>query len=133
MEVTPVHSVILAQDYKKLVEWYKKTLGLKVKLEVSDEFHYTDLASQDGQLVVGICPASEMGHEPTEPRNNSLCLHISTSDIEALFKQVKKAKGKDLFGPSVDKKEGYKYGAFSDPEGNSIWVIENFHDLKMNQ
>ena len=61
MEVTLINSVILAENYEKLVEWYIKTLDLEVKLKVDKDYHYTDLA-QAGKLVVGICPAEEMKH-----------------------------------------------------------------------
>jgi len=100
------------------------TLELEVKLQVEKDYRYTDLA-KDGKLIVGICPVSEMKHTPTIPRNNSAVLQISVSDIETLFKGVKENGGKDIFGPSVDKNEGFKYGGFQDPEGNMVWVMED--------
>ena len=125
MEVEPIPSVIMAEDYKALVNWYQEVLGLEVKLRKDQDYHYTDLA-HNGKLIVGLCPASEMGHLPTTPRNNSLALHILVSDIEALFEKVAASGGKVLHGPAVDKHEGFKFGNFADPEGNEVWVIENF-------
>ena len=126
MDIRLINTVILANDYWALVEWYKKTLDLEVKLEADKDYHYTDLA-KNGQLIVGICPASEMGHSPTTPRNNSTLLQISTDDIHALFAKVKENSGAVQFGPSVDKNDGFTFGSFLDPEGNPVWVMENFN------
>ena len=125
MEISLINAVILAQDYEKLVNWYKETLELEIKLQVDKDYHYTDLA-EGGKLVVGICPAKEMKHTPSTPRNNSVALQISVSDIEDLFTKVKENKGTILAGPSVDKNEGFRFGAFVDIEGNPVWVMENF-------
>ena len=125
MNIKLINTVILAEDYRTLVDWYRKTLGLDVKLETEKDYHYTDLA-KDGQLIVGICPASEMNHTPASPRNNSTLLQISTDDIHTLFSSVQEHGGTILFGPSVDKNDGFTYGSFSDIEGNPVWVMENF-------
>lgn len=125
MNVQLINTVLLAEDYEKLVQWYIDTLELEVKLKMEGDYHYTDLA-RDGKLIVGICPASEMDHAPTMPRNNSAILQVSVSDIDTLFRKVKENGGMDIFGPSVDKNEGFKFGGFKDPEGNMVWVMENF-------
>lgn len=65
-----------------------------------------------------------MGVKPTSPRNNTVIIQLSVSDINKLFAKVKKTSGKILFGPSLDEKEGYLYGALADIEGNQIWIIE---------
>jgi len=125
MEITLINAVTLAQDYEKLVAWYRETLELEIKLQVDNDYRYTDLAKA-GKLVVGICPAKEMNHTPTTPRNNSVVLQISVDDIEELFAQVKESEGTIIFGPAVDKNEGFRFGAFADIEGNPVWVMENF-------
>jgi len=125
MDIKLINSVILSENYEKLVEWYVKTLDLEIKLQVDKDYHYTDLA-KNGKLTIGVCPASEMDHVPSHPRNNSTIIQISVSDIRELFGRVKEAGGTILFGPSVDKNEGFSYGAFLDPEGNQVWVMENF-------
>jgi len=125
MKTQPITTILLAEDYENLVDWYIKALELEIKLQTSKDYHYTDLA-QGGKLVVGICPAAEMSVALQSPRNNSMILHVSVSDIEALFKKVVELGGKVTAGPSVDRNEGFKFGAFEDPEGNPVWVIENF-------
>lgn len=59
MDVQLINTVLLAEKYERLVQWYVDTLELVVKLK-------------------------------------------------------------------VDKNEGFTYGSFSDPEGNPVWVMENF-------
>ncbi len=126
MDIQLINTVLLAEKYESLVQWYVDTLELEVKLKVDKDYHYTDLA-KDGKLIVGICPAFEMKHTPTRPRNNSAILQVSVSDSHTLFSRVKENGGTVLFGPSVDKNEGFAYGSFSDPEGNPVWVMENFN------
>ena len=65
-----------------------------------------------------------MGVKPPTPRNNTVIVQLSVSDISKLFAKVKETGGKILFGPSVDKKEGYLYGGIADIEGNQIWIVE---------
>jgi predicted enzyme related to lactoylglutathione lyase len=125
MKTRPINTVLLAEDYEKLVDWYQEALDLDIKLQTSKDYHYTDLA-QEGRLVVGICPASEMNITLPKPRANSMVLHVSVDDIEGLFKRVVEMGGKVTQGPSVDRNEGFKFGGFEDPEGNPVWVIENF-------
>ena len=126
MKTQPITTILLAENYEKLVDWYQKALDLEIKLQVSKDYHYTDLA-QGGKLIVGICPAKEMGVTLQSPRNNSMILHVSVSDnIEALFKKVEELGGTVTSGPSVDRNEGFRFGSFEDPEGNPVWVIENF-------
>ncbi len=125
MDIQLINTVILAENYDKLVKWYKETMELDIKLQVDKDYHYTDLA-KNNKLIVGICPASEMKHNPTAPRNNSTVLQISVDDIESLLHKVAENGGSIIFGPAVDKNDGFKYGGFRDPEGNDVWVMENF-------
>ncbi len=125
MDITLINTVILAEKYEELVNWYITALELDIKLKVDKDYHYTDLARR-GKLIVGICPASEMKHVPTIPRNNSAILQISTDDIHSLFSRVADHGGKIRYGPAVDKNDGFTFGGFSDPEGNHVWVMENF-------
>ena len=123
IEVNLLNPIILAENHKRLVEWYIQTFDLSIKYRVEEPEHYTAL-EQSGKLVVGIAIASEMGVKPTIPRNNAVIVQISVLDIHKLFVKVEKMGGKILFGPSTDEKEGYLYGGLADIEGNQIWVVE---------
>ncbi len=125
MKVTLVNSVIFAENYEKLIKWYMDTFDLEITSKTEEDYNYTDLG-QSGRTYIGIAKAEEMGAKPTTPRNNSVIIQLSVSDISELFDKVKNSEGKILFGPSVEKKEGFRYGGLEDIEGNQIWVIEKF-------
>lgn len=124
MKINSLHPMILAENYEELVEWYIKTFDLSTKYKAEEGENYTGL-EQSGKLVVGIAIAHEMGVKPTSPRNNTVIIQLSVSDINKLFARVKKMGGKILFGPSLDEKEGYLYGGLADIEGNQIWIVED--------
>ena len=50
-------------------------------------------------------------------------MQLRTDDIEALFAGVKEHGG-IVHGPSYEAKEKFRYGSFTDIEGNDVWVIE---------
>lgn len=118
-----LYPMILADNYEKLIEWYIETFDLTVKHKVEGKENYSILAHV-GQPVIGIAIAREMGVKPSTPRNNTVIIQLSVSDIKRLFAKVKESGGNILFGPSLDDKEGYLYGGLIDIEGNQIWVVE---------
>ena len=124
MEIKLLNVVMLAEKYQELVDWYQDALGFEIVLKEKGEYHYTELGFNK-KSIIGLTPAKEVEHSPTKTRNNSAVLQIQVSDIHSLFKNVKEKSGKILFGPSGDEKYGFLYGAFSDIEGNQIWVIED--------
>ena len=126
MKVRLVNAVILAKNYLKLVEWYKKVLNLQVLLTINKDYHYTELG-QENEIIIGIAVAKEMGrtdeeHIETHISQSHVVIQIKVSDILELFEKVTGNSGKILFGPSVE--DDYQYGAFADIEGNEIWVVE---------
>ena len=92
----------------------------KTKVEEGEE--YVELGTLS-EVLFGFARAKEMGVKPSTPRNNTVIIQLSVSDINELFSKVKKTGGKILFGPSLSE-EGYLYGGLADIEGNQIWVIE---------
>lgn len=127
MKINLLNPMVLAENYEELVKWYVKTLDLTIKDKVEEGDEYTEL-DQSGKLILGIAKAYEMGVKPTTPRNNTVIIQLSVSDINELFGRVRKTGGRILFGPSVEEKGGYLYGGFEDIEGNQIWIIEKIVD-----
>ena len=123
MKLKLLNVVILAENYQKLMDWYINALGLELQQEWTEDYHYAELA-YDGHLVVGITPAKEMGMKPPQPRNNATMIQLVVSDIKAFMERIEKHGGTIVFGPEVDAKEGFSYGAVNDIEGNQIWVIQ---------
>lgn len=118
-----VNTVILADDYDKLVLWYKKTLALDVTIVVSEGYHYTGLGL-NGKEVIGIADAKEMDCKPSKPRNNNVFLQLYVKDIKSIFEKAKNNGGEAL-GPYFDEKDKFYFGTIKDVEGNAIWVVES--------
>ena len=123
MKLRLLNVVILAENYRKLVEWHINALGLELQQEWTEDYHYSELA-YDNHLVVGITPATELKHQPTHPRNNATIIQLVVSDIHTFYERIKKYEGKVLFGINFDEKEQFYFGAVADIEGNEIWVIQ---------
>jgi len=123
MEVRLLNVVVLCDDFEAQVEWYKNVFELKELMNESGAYNYIELGHNQ-HVIVGLTPAKEMKHQPAKPRNNSTLLQITVKEMETLFKKVKANSGTVLFGPSLEEKHNFKYGAITDLEGNQIWVIE---------
>ena len=123
MNINLLNPMILAENYEELVEWYIKTFDLTVKNKVDEGEECTEL-ERAGELILGIAKANEMGVKPSTPRNNTVIIQFSVSDINELFDRIKETGGRVLFGPSLEEKGGYWYGGFADIEGNQMWVVE---------
>ena len=121
MQTKLIDAVVLAENYKAIIEWYVSVFGLEVVEETEEGYRYTELGAA-GELVVGIAVADEMNLKPTIPRNNSVILQVAVSDIHTCFKRVEDTCGEILFGPSQEGE--LVYGGVADPEGNQIWVVE---------
>ena len=127
MNINLLNPMILAENYEELIEWYIKTFDLTIRDKVEEGDEYTELGQSD-KLILGIAKANEMGVKPSIPRNNTVIIQFSVSDINKLFDKVGKTGGRILFGPSIDEKGEYLYGGFADIEGNQTWVVEKKDD-----
>ena len=116
------NSVLLAEDYTRLRDWYIAALGLELEKEWTEDYHYAEL-TRDGRRVVGIADCKEMKVEPHRERRSTTLMQLCTDDIEALFAGVKEHGG-TVHGPSYEEKEKFRYGSFTDIEGNDVWVVE---------
>ena len=122
MRLEPHNTVLIAEDYASLRDWYVAVLDLEVKQEWTEDYHYAELV-RDGTHVVGIALAKEMGVEPYLPRRNTAILQLRTDDIDELFARVREHGG-TVWGSKHDKKQGLRYGGFRDPEDNEVWVVQ---------
>lgn len=124
MTVTLLNTVILADDFAKLRDWYVGTFGPDVRTYDSgdQDYTYVELTS-NGSAIPGLAEARQMGTEPDNPRNNTALPQLCVDNIYGLFETVGANGGTVLYGPKPDP-GGYIYGAFADPEGNQIRVID---------
>ncbi len=123
MEIRPRETVILASDFTKLVEWYKRVLGFKAVKLFDEDYHYCNLETPSG-IKIGIADAEEMGVTPVDRRNNTVVLQFEVDELQVLFAHLEHNGATMMNGPSFDKVEEYWFGGFSDPEGNPFWVVD---------
>ena len=117
MKLHPRESVILADDFQALVDWYQQVLGFKVTRLFEQDYHYCNLENENG-IRLGIADAKEMGVNPNDRKNNTVVLQFQVADVKGFLEHVGDNGGKITFGPSLDKKDNFWYGGFSDLEGN---------------
>jgi predicted enzyme related to lactoylglutathione lyase len=123
MKLDPRESVILAEDFRAVVDWYQRVLGFKVTRLVESDYHYCNLENESG-IRLGIAAAKEMGVNPIDRKSNTVVLQFQVADVQGFLENVREKGGDITFGPSLDKKEGFWFGGFSDLEGNPFWVVD---------
>ena len=122
-EIYPWESVILAEDFYAMVEWYKNILSFKSSLLVDDEYRYCSLKNKQG-IEIGIADSKQMGIKNPNRKNNTVVLQFGVNSVKDFFIYLQKKGETITFGPSFDKSGKFWYGGFNDLEGNPIWVVE---------
>ena len=123
MKLHPRESVILADHLQALVDWYQHALGFKATQLFEEDYHYCNLENENG-IRLGIADAKEMGVNPNDRKNNTVVLQFQVADVKGFLEHVGDNGGKITLGPSLDKKDNFWYGGFSDLEGNPFWIVD---------
>lgn len=123
-KMKPRESVIFAEDFYGLVEWYKTVLGFRATHLVEEGYHYCNLENENG-IRIGIAEANEMGVLLGDRRHNSVVLQVQVTNLPQFFDYLKAEGGAVTFGPSYDKKDGFWFGGFQDLEGNPFWAVDD--------
>lgn len=111
-----LNSVIPAEDYRRVRDWWVRAVGLQVRKEWP-ELGYCDLAVGN-RIVVGVATASSMGFEAPSPRRNATVPQVLVDDVPGLLTRVADQGGRTVSGPTFYENGGYTYGLFEDCEGN---------------
>jgi len=119
----PREIVILAEEYEALVAWYVEVLGFRITKRFANRYRYCNLETDSG-IRIGIAPAAESGVTPGDRSRNTVLLQVEVADVEAFLEYVESKGASIAFGPSYDEASGFWFGAFADPEGNPIWVVD---------
>ena len=119
----PRETVVAATDYEGTVAFYRDVLGFEVTDTFSEGYHHTNLRTASG-MKIGITPAAEVGIEPIDREANTVLMQVEVDDVPAFLEHVAAGGGSVQFGPSKSEGAGFWYGAFRDPEGNPIWVVD---------
>ncbi len=121
--IGPRETVIMAENWNALVDWYCNVLGFKQTYRVEDEYHYCNLETESG-VKVGIADAKEMGIAIRERGSNTVVLQFDVPDVKAFFEHIQTSGGTATFGPSYDKTGEFWFGGIEDLEGNPIWIVD---------
>jgi uncharacterized glyoxalase superfamily protein PhnB len=123
MILHPRETVIFANDFKKMIDWYQRVLGFKIKTLYEEDYHYCNLENETG-IRIGIADSQEMSIQTHDRKNNTVILQVQVSDVKIFLNYLQDREGKITFGPSFDKKGEFWYGGFEDVEGNPWWVVD---------
>ena len=123
MKLYPRETVIFANDFKKMVNWYQHVLGFQITALHEEDYHYCNLENETG-IQIGIADSQEMAVKNHDQKNNSVILQVMVTDVNEFFEFLSQKEGTISFGPSFDKKGGFWYGGFEDVEGNPWWVVD---------
>ena len=80
IEIRPREIVILAEDFDRLVAWYRDVLGFDVVRLFEDQFHFCNLETSSG-IRLGIGLASEMGVVPGDRQHNTVVFQIEAQKL----------------------------------------------------
>ncbi len=113
---------IVVADLKKAVEFYTKTIGLKLN-EYNVDFGWAELAGHDGGAILGIAQTSEQ--ELVKPGQNA----VVTLSVENLQKSKTDLTAKNIkwVGDVIEVPGHVKMQYFRDPDGNLFQLVEVLH------
>ncbi|MEM1249958.1 MAG: VOC family protein [Acidobacteriota bacterium] len=115
--------VVLAENFDALVTWYQEALEFSVQSQHTEGFHYATMENSAG-VRLGIASAREMGVEPHDRTHASVVLQFEVDDVPAFLEHVGASGGTIASGPLRNERDGFWFGSFADPEGNSCWVVD---------
>ena len=106
---------VMVSDLTKAVDFYTKTLGLKLALLAKG--HWATIAAPG--LTIGLHPSSEHGPQPGN--SESLSIGLEVDDLSKAMEELKK-KGIE-FGYVLDDKE-VKVVFFKDQDNNPLYLAQ---------
>ncbi len=108
MKLENIKYMIMAQDMNRAIQFYTKTMGLKVKFE-SDM--WTELLFENSTVAL---------HGGGDGKPNRTGLSFQVSDIKKACEEAKAGGAKILNGPEHREGEPIILADLRDPEGNEI-------------
>jgi predicted enzyme related to lactoylglutathione lyase len=112
MKIEKIKYMIMAQDMKRAIQFYTKTLGLKVLFETD---MWTELQWEGSTIAL---------HGGGDGKANPTGLSIQVSNIQLACEEAKKAGATILHGPEDREGEPIILAGLRDPEGNEVMFTE---------
>jgi catechol 2,3-dioxygenase-like lactoylglutathione lyase family enzyme len=113
-------ATIMVSDFDRAIEFYTRTLGLKLSSRFGNDWAEID---GGGGLRIGLHPE---GHGPKAGTQGAISIGFNIQGaIEGVVASLKE-KGVAFRGPILDnsKTEGIKLAMFGDPDGNPLYLCE---------
>ena len=104
---------------KKLLPFYRDTLGLKVGIEAEGFVAFGDLETPS--LALGT--HSEVRGDTKEPARHMVAL--DTDDLDAEYERLKAAGVEFIEAPTDAQGEGPRIATMKDPEGNLVQLFSS--------
>lgn len=105
---------VMGSNGKQLQSFYKDLFDWKIDASIPD---YGMVEATKGRGIPG--GVGQLGDKPWP----SVTFYVSTTDIDASLDKAKKLGGKTIM-PRTELQPGTVLGMFSDPEGNTIGLVE---------
>ncbi len=106
---------VMVFDLDKAVDFYTKTLGLKLELHAKGNWATITAPG----ITIGLHPASE--HGPKPGNSESLSIGLEVEDLSLAMEELKEKGVK--FGYVMDDKE-VKLAFFKDPDNNPLYLAQ---------
>lgn len=105
--------ILLVSDMKRSVNFYRDTLGMKLKERSKDWTEFSE-----GGTVLALHPTSKKKIK----RNNSMLVGFSVSDFDDIINGLKKKKVK--FYKKAKEEPFGKHAIIQDPDGHLISIVQ---------
>jgi predicted enzyme related to lactoylglutathione lyase len=112
-----VHITIFGRDLKRMLAFYRDTLGLTV-IAADDEFHYASL--EGGGVRIGL-GAGEPNPNAKVQIGGLTGIGFGVPDVDAAYESLK-ANGVTFTMPPTRQPWGGYMGMFVDPDGNEFYL-----------
>jgi glyoxylase I family protein len=119
------HSAIACHDSAKQIEWYCRTLGMKVIASNGAE-PPSAVVGYEGAGLIELMPARDPGSRPADvPRFAPGIRHIAlrVSSFDEAYAKLKQAGVTFLMEPGTALGGG-RIVSFRDPEGNELQIVQ---------
>ena len=118
--ITGGNATIMVSDFERAVEFYTKTLGMKLESRFGNDWAQVEAGPG---LTIGLHPGD---HGPKPGTAGSITVGLTVQGPIEDFVATLTKKGVKFQGPIIDnsKTEGIKLAMFGDPDGNTLYLCE---------
>ena len=114
---TEANVTVPISDMNRAIQFYTKTLGLKLKFQMGNDWAEVEAPG----LTIGLHPMMEM-HGPKTGKSEALSIGFTVQKLETAMDALKK-KGVS-FAPKLVEEGPVRLAFFTDPDGTPLYLCE---------